>query len=55
MAKVNRPKLELAKSLAKVPDVAEMRLGKLLSSSPAKVAKDIGKASLVVIRSQEID
>jgi len=40
---------------AKVPDVMEMTLGKLLSSSPSKVGKDIGKASLVVIRSQEID
>jgi hypothetical protein len=40
---------------AKVPDVVEMTPGKLLSSSPAKVGKDIGKASLVVIRSQEID
>lgn len=40
---------------AKVPDVVEMTLGKLLSSSIAKVGKDIGKASLIVIRSQEID
>lgn len=40
---------------AKVPDVAEMTLGKLLGNSPGKVGKDIGKASLVVIRSQEID
>ena len=32
-----------------------MTLGKLLGSSPAKVGKDIGKASLVVVRSQEID
>jgi hypothetical protein len=40
---------------AKVPDVVEMTLGKLLGSSPSKVAKDIGRASLVVVRSQEID
>jgi hypothetical protein len=40
---------------AKVPDVVEMTLGKLLSSTSAKIAKDIGKASLVVVRSQEID
>jgi len=39
----------------KVPDVVEMTLGKLLGSSPAKVGKNIGKASLVVVRSQEID
>ncbi|MFZ0788306.1 MAG: PglZ domain-containing protein, partial [Chromatiaceae bacterium] len=40
---------------AKVPDVVDMTLGKLLGSTSAKIAKDIGKASLVVIRSQEID
>jgi hypothetical protein len=39
----------------KVPDAVEMTLGKLLGSSQAKVAKDIGTAPLVVIRSQEID
>lgn len=40
---------------AKVPDAVDMTLGKLLGSSPAKVAKEIGNASLIVIRSQEID
>jgi len=40
---------------AKAPDVVEMTLGKLLGSSPTKVGKEIGKASLVVVRSQEID
>jgi hypothetical protein len=40
---------------AKVPDAVEMTLGKLLGNSPAKVRKEIGTASLVVIRSQEID
>ncbi len=40
---------------AKVPDVVEMTLGKLLQDSKGKVAKKIGDASLVVIRSQEID
>jgi hypothetical protein len=40
---------------AKVPDVVEMTLGKLLGRSPAQVGKAIGSASLVVIRSQEID
>jgi hypothetical protein len=40
---------------AKVPDVVDMTLGKLLGSTSAKIAKEIGKASLVVIRSQEID
>jgi len=40
---------------AKVPDVVEMTLGRLLGSSPATIRKKIGSASLVVIRSQEID
>ncbi|MFZ1537778.1 MAG: PglZ domain-containing protein [Chromatiaceae bacterium] len=40
---------------AKVPDALEMTLGKLLGQSPAKLRKEIGTASLVVIRSQEID
>jgi hypothetical protein len=40
---------------AKVPDAVEMTLGKLLGQSPAKVGKEIGTASLVVIPSQEID
>jgi hypothetical protein len=38
-----------------VPDVVELTLGKLLASTPSKLAKDVGKASLVVVRSQEID
>jgi hypothetical protein len=40
---------------AKVPDVVEMTLGKLLGTPSKKLAKDIGTASLVVVRSQEID
>jgi hypothetical protein len=40
---------------AKVPDAVEMTLGKLLGNAPPKVRKEIGSASLVVIRSQEID
>ena len=40
---------------AKVPDVIDIALGKLLSSSPAKLCKSIRDASLVVVRSQEID
>jgi hypothetical protein len=40
---------------AKVPDMVEMTLGKLLGTSPAKISKEIGAASLIVIRSQEID
>jgi hypothetical protein len=40
---------------AKVPDAVEMTLGKLLNTPPAKLGKAIGHASLVVIRSQEID
>jgi hypothetical protein len=40
---------------AKVPDVVEMTLGKLLSTTPSRLAKTIGNASLVVVRSQEID
>ncbi len=40
---------------AKVPGVVETTLGKLLSKTPSRVAKDIGKASMVVVRSQEID
>jgi hypothetical protein len=40
---------------ARVPDVVEMTLGKLLGTPPAKLAKTIGSASLVVVRSQEID
>ncbi|MEZ5065894.1 MAG: PglZ domain-containing protein [bacterium] len=40
---------------ARVPDVIDMQLGKLLSTSPSKLLKAIEKASLVVVRSQEID
>lgn len=40
---------------AKVPDVTEIVLGKLLSSSSSRLSKSIGDASLVVVRSQEID
>jgi hypothetical protein len=40
---------------AKVPDVTDIALGKLLGSSPSKLSKSIGDASLVVVRSQEID
>jgi hypothetical protein len=40
---------------AKVPDVVEMPLGKLLGLSRNKLAKEVGSASLVVVRSQEID
>jgi len=39
----------------KVPDTVEMTLGKLLGTPPSKLGKAIGNASLVVIRSQEID
>jgi hypothetical protein len=40
---------------ARVPDAVEMTLGKLLSTPPSQLSKAIGNASLVVIRSQEID
>lgn len=40
---------------AKVPGVKEMTLGKLLGSSPAQVGKSVGTATLIVVRSQEID
>lgn len=40
---------------AKVPDVAEMPIGKLLQSSQGRLKKTVDKASLVVVRSQEID
>ena len=39
----------------KVPGVVEMTLGKLLGKKPSQLAKDIDKAPLVVVRSQEID
>ena len=39
----------------KVPDVVDLPLGKLLSSSLTKLRKSIGDASLVLVRSQEID
>lgn len=50
---VFQERLKLLK--AKVPDVAEMTLGKLLQESKSKVVKKIGNASLVIVRSQEID
>lgn len=40
---------------ARVPDAVELTLGKLLSTPPSKVAKSIGDASLIIVRSQEID
>ena len=40
---------------AKVPDVTDVALGKLLGSSPSKLIKAIRDVSLVVVRSQEID
>lgn len=40
---------------AKVPDAIDIPLGKLLGTSPSKLSKSIGDASLVVVRSQEID
>ncbi|KAA3641212.1 MAG: PglZ domain-containing protein [Armatimonadetes bacterium] len=40
---------------AKVPDVTDIALGKVLGSSPSKLSRSIGDASLVVVRSQEID
>ena len=39
----------------KVPDVTDMSLGKLLDTSPSKLRKATAEASLVVVRSQEID
>jgi hypothetical protein len=40
---------------AKVPDVVELTLGKLLTTPPSRLGKTLGNASLVVVRSQEID
>ena len=40
---------------AKVPDATDIPLGKLLGMSPSQLSKSIGDASLVVVRSQEID
>ena len=39
----------------KVPDAIDISLGKLLSTSPSNLSKTTGDASLVVVRSQEID
>ncbi len=40
---------------AKVPDVVDLPLGKLLGASASKLGKTIGDASLILVRSQEID
>lgn len=40
---------------AKVPDAVDLTLGELLSATAAKLKSRIGDASLVVVRSQEID
>lgn len=40
---------------ARVPDMVELTLGKLLESSTSKLAKTISDAPLVIVRSQEID
>ncbi|MCA9231625.1 MAG: PglZ domain-containing protein [Planctomycetales bacterium] len=40
---------------AKVPSVADIAMGKLISSSPSNLINAIGDAPLVVVRSQEID
>ena len=40
---------------AKVPDAMDIPLGKLLGTSPSQLSKSIGDASLVIVRSQEID
>lgn len=40
---------------AKVPDAVDLTLGKLLSTPPSRLGKLIGNASLVVVRSQDID
>lgn len=39
----------------KVPDAVDVTLGKLLSTPPSRLGKLVGEASLVVVRSQEID
>lgn len=40
---------------AKVPDAMDIPLGKLLGTSLSQLSKSIGDASMVVVRSQEID
>jgi len=40
---------------AKVPNAIDVTLGKLLSTPPSKLGKLVSEASLVVVRSQEID
>jgi hypothetical protein len=40
---------------AKVPDAVDLPLGVLLGTSSSKLSKIVGNASLVVVRSQEID
>ncbi|MGV8073350.1 MAG: PglZ domain-containing protein [Syntrophobacteraceae bacterium] len=46
-------RIKLFKS--KVPDMIEMTMGKLLEISAGMLAKALGDASLIVVRSQEID
>lgn len=40
---------------ARVPDAIDIPLGKLLGTSLSRLRKSVGEASLVVVRSQEID
>lgn len=40
---------------ARVPDAMDIPLGKLLGTSASQLSKSIGEASLVLVRSQEID
>jgi hypothetical protein len=40
---------------ARVPDAVDLSLGDLLSRPPARLKNTIGRASLVVVRSQDID
>jgi len=40
---------------AKVPDVVEVTLGRLVSTLASKLGKLVGEASIIVVRSQEID
>lgn len=40
---------------ARAPEAVDLSLGKLLTTSPSRLAKAIGAASLIVVRSQELD